>query len=376
MHNNFNNKSSLLFVGAFPPASSEIVGGNVTACRSLLDAGLADYFDLILFDITQKSIPPPPLFARLPLSILRSLKFFQIVILKRPQFVLLFTSNGASFLEKTIMGLFARIFGSTVVLFPRAGKLIDDSRKNLIYKGYVKHSVNFSSIILCQEKTWLKFFSEDLNIKIDKLYVLRNWSANHSLLKIGEERKYNKKTKVRILFLAWVSESKGIFDLLEAFKLLKNEIDDVVLDIVGNGAAMSDVRTYINKNFLTESINIHGWLFYKEKENIIKDADIFCLPSHREGLPNSLIEAMASGLASVATNVGNIPDLLINNENGIIVKPKDFVSLKNQLKNLIVDEKMREYLGRNGYKVAKEKYNTTNAVSDLVGILNKYPKTK
>ncbi|MEL4402955.1 glycosyltransferase, partial [Shewanella algae] len=76
----------------------------------------------------------------------------------------------------------------------------------------------------------------------------------------------------------------------------------------------------------------------------LSEADIFMLPSYAEGMPNSLMEAMASGVAGIATNVGAVEELILNEETGMLIQVKDPVGLRQALRQLIDDIDLRRHI--------------------------------
>ena len=96
-----SDNPKILIVGGFPNTrKSPIYGGQVTACRSLLSSSLIHDYNIITFDTTQISNPPPPLLLRFFLSLLRLFTFTIILVLRRPRAVILFFGSGASAVEK------------------------------------------------------------------------------------------------------------------------------------------------------------------------------------------------------------------------------------------------------------------------------------
>ena len=226
-------KRHLLFVGAFPPPDKKIFGGNITDCRALLDAGLGTCLNLTLLDSTQQSIPPGPFVQRLLSSLSRMGKYLSLVARRKPDAILIFTSSGLSFLEKSLMAVFGRLTKTQVLLFPRGGRLIDDSRRSFTYRQYVRFMLKFPDVILCQGEVWRKFYTEELGINADKCVVLPSWTATPSLLKIGAGRTYDDNTRLRILFLGWLNQSKGIFELIDAVEQLRSSFPHLELLIAG-----------------------------------------------------------------------------------------------------------------------------------------------
>src|SRR2546428_4037967 len=86
-------KPKLLFVGAFPPPTSRVVGGNVSDCRALLASSFPDRFELILLDSTQVSLPAPPLLKRAIIAAGRIARFLQLLEKRGPEAILIFASS-------------------------------------------------------------------------------------------------------------------------------------------------------------------------------------------------------------------------------------------------------------------------------------------
>ncbi|MFC2154206.1 glycosyltransferase, partial [Candidatus Altiarchaeota archaeon] len=99
------------------------------------------------------------------------------------------------------------------------------------------------------------------------------------------------------------------------------------------------------------------FLGQKEKDELPKiffNSDVFVLPSIWEGLPLSLLEALAAGLPIISTNVGDIPNICRDGVNSIIIPPKDSKSLANAMQRLLLDEKLRNEFGRKSQEIAKD----------------------
>jgi glycosyltransferase involved in cell wall biosynthesis len=93
-----------------------------------------------------------------------------------------------------------------------------------------------------------------------------------------------------------------------------------------------------------------GWVTGENKEALLSTASIFVLPSYYEGLPMSVLEAMAWGVPVITTPVGGIPEVVRHGEEGVIVQPGDIVGLTAALRQLLDDESLRQRLGANGRK--------------------------
>ena len=95
------------------------------------------------------------------------------------------------------------------------------------------------------------------------------------------------------------------------------------------------------------------------------------MPSYREGSPKSLIEASACGRAIVSTNVPGCRDVVINNQNGLLVEPKNTFELVKAIEKLILDHNLRLFFGKNGRKFAKEKFSLNLVVDKHIELYKK-----
>jgi glycosyltransferase involved in cell wall biosynthesis len=113
-------------------------------------------------------------------------------------------------------------------------------------------------------------------------------------------------------------------------------------------------------------IRFSGWLKGAEVERALAGADVFVLPSWAEGLPNAMIEAMAARLAVVVTAVGNVPDLVQDGREALLVPPHDVVALREALRRVIEDRALRRKLADAGHALAAQKWSVGPAVDAIL----------
>jgi glycosyltransferase involved in cell wall biosynthesis len=126
----------------------------------------------------------------------------------------------------------------------------------------------------------------------------------------------------RLLTVAALVAKKGHADLLEALAELRSE-REVTLDLVGDGELRVELQEHAHRLGLAEAVRFHGELPKEAVAELMRAADLFVLPSLFENLPCVLIEAMASGLPSVATAVGGVADLIDDDAVGVLCAPRD-----------------------------------------------------
>ena len=140
----------------------------------------------------------------------------------------------------------------------------------------------------------------------------------------------------RIAFSGRLSREKGAFDLVEALARVRVSHPEVRLEMAGDGDTDALAR-HARAFGVSDRVLIRGWCDKHECERMLARAAVFALPSHVEGLPMSLLEAMAAGCTVVATHVGGTPDLVVDEGNGLLVPPGDVGALASAIARALSD---------------------------------------
>ncbi|MHB8295185.1 MAG: glycosyltransferase [Acidimicrobiales bacterium] len=155
----------------------------------------------------------------------------------------------------------------------------------------------------------------------------------------------------RLLLVGRLVPKKGHAVLLEACAKLAAEGVDLRCDLVGGGELAEELKRLADRLGLSANITFHGAKLQDELPELFANADIFVQPSvvveggDRDGIPNALLEAMATGLPVVATTVGGIPEVVEDARTGLLVAPGDVDALAGALRRLSRDEGLRVELG-------------------------------
>lgn len=152
---------------------------------------------------------------------------------------------------------------------------------------------------------------------------------------------------VRIVFLGLLGQRKGVYDLIEAFASIAGDLPDLKLQIGGNGEE-DLVRAAVRSAGMASRIDVLGWVAGDTKAALLAHGDVFVLPSHNEGLPVSLLEAMSWGLPVISTTVGGIPQLVRHEEDGFLIQAGDRFGLAQALSRLGSDASLRRRMGDAG----------------------------
>jgi len=355
----------VLVVGAFPRPGSPIFGGVVTTCRALLDSSFPDRFDLSLVDSTQVANPAPGLLTRSFLSLRRLLRFLCTLLRFRPDAVLLFASVGLSLLEKGVMARLASLIDARTLIFPRSGLILDQAASSSLHRRWIRWALSGADLFLCQGEAWQRFAVGTVGFPVDRAPLIPNWTASNALLAVGRSRLPGvSASPLRLLFLGWLEDHKGVFELLEACRVLAGG-HAFELTVAGRGNAEDDARSFVEREGLAERVAFAGWVRGAELEALLAGSDVLVLPSWSEGFPNAMIEAMAAGLAVVVSAVGNVPDVVTDGREALLVPPKDPVALAGALERVIDDADLRRGLAMRGHAFAAERYAVEPGVERL-----------
>ncbi len=155
------------------------------------------------------------------------------------------------------------------------------------------------------------------------------------------------KDKPLILFVGNLVPQKGLKYLLEAKKILKT---DAQLVIVGNGPLIMNLKEIVVHEDIKDVIFTGA---RRDVDKIMSAGDVFVLPSVMEGFPITLLEAFATGLPVVATNVGSIPGL-VTSDVGLLVEPGDPMVLAEALDKILSNDKLKEEMGNAALRKVQE----------------------
>ena len=128
---------------------------------------------------------------------------------------------------------------------------------------------------------------------------------------------------LRLIYVGRIASGKGLFESIEALRLARAQGIAARLVLAGSGPEEARLRQYARDAGLTREVTFVGPAYGDLKARLLSEADVLLLPSYSEGLPYSLLEAMAAGVVPIVTPVGAIPDVMTDGEHGLLVEPRD-----------------------------------------------------
>lgn len=156
-----------------------------------------------------------------------------------------------------------------------------------------------------------------------------------------------------IVFLSRFIPAKGGAELIEAFAKVRTDFPDLQLIMAGDGPSRAHWESLAEGLQLKDTIVFTGYVRGRNKMGYLADAEIFALPTtHPEGMPNAILEAMASGCAILATPVAGIRDVVEHNANGYLISDRDVSLIEEGLRSLLSDRRRLREIGIVNHKKA------------------------
>jgi colanic acid/amylovoran biosynthesis glycosyltransferase len=178
----------------------------------------------------------------------------------------------------------------------------------------------------------------------------------------------------RLLQACRLVEKKGLELTLRAFSAFSKLYRKATLTIAGDGPLRGSLEKLATDLGLVGRIHFTGFVGQSDLLTLYQDSHFFLHPSeqtpdgNREGIPNSLLEAMATGLPCIATRHGGIPEAVTDLESGILVPDSDLAGLEHWLVRLAADDRLRDSLGRGAAQTVKERFDLTVQIEKLEAI--------
>ena len=235
---------------------------------------------------------------------------------------------------------------------------------NIIGRIYGK-ILKIKLIISSQRSTdewrkWYHWLIERITKNFVDIYISNSYTAKDVLIKkakiprkkikviyngieIPEKIEKLKKDYIAIGTIGNLRKAKGHFNLIKAAKIVVEKYKNVKFYIIGEGELKEEILKMIKEEKLENFFILTGYV--EDVYSYLKIFDVFVLPSLWEGCPVSLLESMGYGIASITTDVGDVPYIIENGKDGFIVEKNDYLKLSEKIIYLIENEEERKKIG-------------------------------
>lgn len=243
-------------------------------------------------------------------------------------------SVGASFWRKAIFIYIAKFFHKKVVWHMHAGRFAVFYQQ---HRYAVRKVVDKSDVIIALSEYWKEYFKNEFPTK--RVEIIKNVISAPVVHK--QQTGY-----FTLLFLGLLGKNKGIYDLLECIRDHKVEFQGKLKLYIGGNGEIEHVKQLIKEYGIADIVIFEGWASGDKKIELLNKSDAYILPSYKEGLPISILEAMSYGMPIISTPVGGIPEIVSNGENGYLVEPGNKEDIYKAIMSLLNDADLRNRMGR------------------------------
>lgn len=258
--------------------------------------------------------------------------FWQLLA-TRVDIVHIHVSQGASVYRKMLIAWIAFLFAKPVLLHTHGG----DVAKRFPHlptplRRLIAWTHRRADGVIALGEDWRRFYIEAMGVDADRVIILRNPVRMPETVPVRADN-----PPLRLLYLGMVSEPKGAFDLIKAASHLPREKHASLQIIMAGHGEVDRARGEVSALGLEDVIDVKGWIEPAERDLLLREMHALVMPSHFEGMPMSLLEAMSFGLTVIATPVGAIPDVVIDGDNGFLIPVGDTDALGKAMSALADD---------------------------------------
>ena len=359
------NKLKILIVAPFPPP----FGGIARYAQDLWDSSLLNAeFDLIKLNMaagerflhgegrSDRSWRRGWYFLRprnwgfLFFIVFNYIHFLYLLVTRKPDVVHVHTSSYFGFVRSGIFLFLARPFACRRILHLHNAIDIfyEENKDNRFFWQLILWSLNQAEeyVVLSEGlRVWVQeHIGRDAVViwnACDSARYLRQDSDRDAFLKHFPQAQ----GKTIVTHIGGLYPHKGAFDLLDVIADLESDERDRLLFILPGKGERTRTETFIAEHQLQDHVMIPGVIPEDVKENLLRSSDIFVLPSHAEGQPIAILEAMSASLPIVTSRIASIPEVVEEGKIGYLITPGDKSSLKQYLLDLACHPEKRISMG-------------------------------
>jgi glycosyltransferase involved in cell wall biosynthesis len=259
-----------------------------------------------------------------------------------------------SFVRKSAVVILCKALGVPVVMHLHAAQLHHSFRAaSRPVRAIVRWVFSLPESCVVLGQTSAQFVIDDLRVPPEKVDIVINGVPEPEVPRRDPAARRGLPQK--LLFVGNLSDRKGVPELLQA--LARPALAGVALELtLAGGGDLPHYGAMADSLGLGTRVRFNGWASQQALAGLLAETDLLVLPSHDEGLPLAILEALAHGVAVVCTPVGEIPHVLTDGVDACFVQPGDPDSIAGGLLRVLAEPEFRERLERNGHALYDQKF--------------------
>jgi glycosyltransferase involved in cell wall biosynthesis len=361
----------IALLGSFPPS----LGGITTSLQSVLSSDLSKKYRYLSFHTYSRKhgsadYADETVIRKMFRIGLDFVRFGFFLVNRDPDLVHINSSFGAwSFWRDSVYLVFSRFAGKPVLMHFHGGNLREFAGR---YRGFlapaaIRRILRLPTRIAVLSERQCRPF-QDLHphppvvrilpnmINLQKAYGFRGTDSGRGI---------PRRNQTVVFAASHLYREKGAMELLEAAKSITPGHPDLRFEIVGTGGIAAEMKDFCIRHRLRGRIRFLGALSQEETFQRMLRADIFVLPSYSEGFPMVVLEAMAAGLPVVATDVGALPEMVVDGVNGFLIEPRNARVLGEKIAYLLQRPEIRRRMSAMNRSRILRLYDTRKAAVHL-----------
>jgi glycosyltransferase involved in cell wall biosynthesis len=334
-------------------AGPDTHGGMTSVIRSYLSGELAHRIDLIFLP----SYLSPEWKTQLKVMGWASAKLLGLLLLQRVAVLHVHSASRGSFWRKSCLTMLAKAFRVPVVFHLHSGEFpAFYHASSQLAQAVIRWVLRTADEVVCLTWTW--------HVVLAQLEPTAKLSVIGNPVAVPPAQPAKSGLVRTVVFFGKLRATKGVFDLLEAIPPVLERYPGLRFVLAGDEGEV-EVRQHAERLGIAHAVEVPGWISGERKQQLLREADLFVLPSHFEALGVAILEAMAAGVPVVATRVGGIPDLIDDGIHGLLVEPKEPTQLANAILRICDDGRLRMTLAGAAYARVRGTYSAERIASQM-----------
>ena len=289
------------------------------------------------------------------------IKFIKVLLVDKPDLVHIHSSFGPSFYRK-LPFIYMASWAKKPIINHIHGADFDEfyinsseKKKQQIKKVYGK-----CKILVALSEEWKQRLEKI--VPKEKIIVIENYSILHE---DALKERCSRQSNHEVLFLGELGRRKGCYDIPSVIEDVAKDIPDVKFILAGAGSAQDEtaIKQLIKEKGIEQNVEFPGWVRGNQKDKLLREADVFYLPSYNEGMPMSILDAMGYGLPIVSTNVGGIPKIVHDDENGFCFEPGNVMQMGKAIELLLEDQRIEASIS--SFEIVQRGYSLEEHIEKL-----------
>jgi len=289
--------------------------------------------------------------------------FVKILLVDNPDVVHIHSSFGPSFYRK-LPFIYMASFAKKPIINHIHGAEFESfyMNANKKKKKLIELVYNKCDMLIALSEEWKDNLS--MIVPEDNIIVIENYSKM-------AEGVVRDKCNNQVLFLGAIGQRKGCYDIPYVVELVAKEVPDCKFVIAGDGD-IDQIKELLKEKGVEENVEFPGWVRGEEKDKLLRESDIFFLPSYNEGMPMSILDAMGYSLPIISTKVGGITKIVHNGKNGYVFQPGDVEGFAKGITNILTHMDMLKSFGNESANIVIKKYSLSAHLDSLKKLYLKY----